>query len=313
MNLGGVALERARFTEAASTYQASVSAMERLTAAEPNNVEYLQLMQNALAYHADALDRAGQINQAIQQRQRQLGLLAPYLAQDRPHATLRLHAMTANLHLSLLRFMHGETGTALDHAAEAVRIGNGLVALEPANADWRARSVSVLLSQGELLQRAGRIAEAEAAAREGCDRANWLVARDPTVVFWRDGLRHCLWLRAELTMSAGAREESVALAQQALDGVRSDAGERARDWFALGQTQKLVGDMLWLAGDRAEARAAWKAGLAAWPKGIAETPRQLAARGEMLRGIGQRAEGQRIASQLAVKGYRQSLSNRARI
>ncbi|HVJ70300.1 MAG TPA: hypothetical protein VM531_02130, partial [Sphingomicrobium sp.] len=61
------------------------------------------------------------------------------------------------------------------------------------------------------------------------------------------------------------------------------------------------------------ARAAWKAGLDAWPKGIAETPRQLAERGEMLRGIGQRAEGMRVASQLAAMGYRQSLSNRARV
>jgi hypothetical protein len=31
----------------------------------------------------------------------------------------------------------------------------------------------------------------------------------------------------------------------------------------------------------------------------------------MLRGIGQRAEGMRVASQLMAMGYRQSLSNRA--
>ena len=81
----------------------------------------------------------------------------------------------------------------------------------------------------------------------------------------------------------------------------------------MSQANKLVGDIQWRTGDRAGARASWRAGLAAWPKGITETPRQMAERGEMLRGIGQRAEGMQIASQLAAMGYRQSLSNRARV
>jgi hypothetical protein len=95
--------------------------------------------------------------------------------------------------------------------------------------------------------------------------------------------------------------------------VRSDKIMLAGDRFALSQAHKLVGDISWRSGDRAGAKVAWQAGLDAWPNGIAETPRQMAERGEMLRGIGKRAEGMRIASQLAAMGYRQSLTNRARI
>ena len=120
-------------------------------------------------------------------------------------------------------------------------------------------------------------------------------------------------MRAGLALAAGSGAESLAIARQLLDSVRGDKIVLAKDRFGLSQAHKLVGDILWRTGDRAAARAAWKAGLDAWPKGIAETPRQMAERGEMLRGIGQRAEGMRVASQLAAMGYRQSLSNRARV
>jgi tetratricopeptide (TPR) repeat protein len=312
-NLGRVQLDQARYPEAALTFQASVRAMDLLMAAEPANAEYLNLLLEALGYHADALDRAGELDLAIRERERQLTLLAPYLALDRPDAGLRQKAMIANLHLSLLRFARGATAPALDQAAKAVDIGNGLVALEPSNADWVGRSANTQLSQATLLLRAGRISEAKAAAEQGCEKTNQLIARDPTVAYWQDNARRCLGLRAELTSLAGSTSEALYLARQVLDRIRSDNINSARDRFALSQAHKLVGDILWRSGDRAGARSAWQAALAAWPKGITETPRQMAERGEMLRGIGQRAEGMQIASQLAAMGYRQSLSNRARV
>ena len=98
-----------------------------------------------------------------------------------------------------------------------------------------------------------------------------------------------------------------------MDAVRSDRGGSIRERFNLAQAHKLLGDVQWRIGDRRAAIASWQAGLAAWPKGVEETPRQRTERGEMLRGIGQRAEGMRIASQLAAMGYRQSITNRAKV
>ena len=170
-----------------------------------------------------------------------------------------------------------------------------------------------------LLLRSGGIAEANAAADEGCEVTNELIARDPTVNDWRENSRRCLGLRAELAAIAGSNYEALSLARQLLDATRATRATRAtklysaRDRFSPAQTLKLLGDLQWMGGDRAGARASWTAGLASWPKDIAETPRQLAERGEMLRGTGQRAEGMRIASQLAAMGYRQSISNRARL
>jgi tetratricopeptide (TPR) repeat protein len=312
-NLGRVEMDQAQYAEAARTFQTSVRSMDSLTAAEPGNTEYRDLLLEALGYHADALDRAGELDLAIRERERQLGLITPYLAQDRPDAGLRQKAMIANMHLSLLRFARGATKAALDHAANAVAIGNALVELEPTNADWVGRSANTQLSEALLLIRSGRTAEAKTVADQGCGKTDQLINRDPTVVSWRDNARRCLGLQAELASAAGSSSEAQYLADQVLDRVKADNVDNVRDRFALSQANKLVGDILWRSGDRAGARSAWQSGLAAWPKGIRETPRQMAERGEMLRGIGQRAEGMRIASQLAAMGYRQSLSNRVKI
>ena len=312
-NLGIVELERARYASAAQTFQGSVSAMELLAASAPGNREYQDLLQEALAYHADGLDQAGQLDLAIQQRERQLGLLSPVLAQSHPDAEFRRIAMIANMALSHLRFRRGDTGQALEHAATAVALGRQLVQLEPGNANWMGQSSGTLLNQAQLLLRSGNIAPARSAADQGCHLANNLTARDPSVVSWRESSRNCLRLRAELAAIGGRKDEAIALATQVMDAVRSDRGGSILERFNGAQAHKLLGDVQWRIGDRRAAIASWQAGLAAWPKGVEETPRQRTERGEMLRGIGQRAEGMRIASQLAAMGYRQSITNRAKV
>jgi tetratricopeptide (TPR) repeat protein len=312
-NLGRVELDQTRYADATATFQKSVNAMELLASAQPANREYLELQLEMLAYHADALDWSGQIDMAIQQRDRQLALLAPYLAQTRPDADLRRHALVANMALSRLRFRRGENKRALDHAAAAVSLGRQLVELEPGSADWAGRTANALLNQAQLFLRAGNFGEARNATEQGCDLANRLTARDPSVVLWRDFGRNCLRLRAELAAANGSAAEAALLANQVLEAVKSDRGGTPKERFNLALADKLLGDVLWRAGDRAGAITAWKSGLTAWPNGLSETPEQMGARGEMLRGIGQRAAGNQIAAQLSALGYRQSITNRAKV
>jgi hypothetical protein len=188
-----------------------------------------------------------------------------------------------------------------------------LFELEPNSANWAGQSALTLFYQAQLLVRSGLVADARAATQEGCAITDRLIAKDPSVIFWRDQSRQCLRLRAELAAIGGSRSEAILLANQVLAAVRSDVSESSADRFALPQAYQLVGDVLWKSGDRSGAAAAWKAGLASWPRGIAETPMQMAVHGEMLRGSGQRAEGVRIATELAAMGYRRSMSNRTGI
>ena len=313
-NLGIVEQEQAHYLESAQTFRASVLATERLLASEPSNMEYQKLLSTAIAYLADSLERAGKLDEAIAQRQRQLSLLAPYLAQPRPDADLRQKAMVANMALGRLLFQQGQTKEGLDVASKAVEIGKKLVALEPTNADWMGRSASTEINRTLLLIRANRLSEAMQSSQRGCDLAEQLVARDPRVTSWVENKRRCLGIRAELAVMAGSPAEARALASQAVESVRVEqSGKAIKDPFDLPLAYKLVGDIAWRSGDRASAIATWKTALAAWPRNLAETPAQMAQRGEMLRGTGAREEGNRIASKLASMGYRQSIYNRARM
>src|SRR4249919_40581 len=173
-NLGRVEYAQAHYPEAAATFQASVAAIEPFIAAEPGNPEYLNLMLEALGDRADALGGAGQLDDAIGQREQQLRLLAPYLALARPDAQLRQKAMIAHMALAWMRFVKGETKVALEQAATAVDIGNQLISLEPANKDWLSRGASTQINQAMLLLRSGRAVEAGAVAVEGCNRSDSL-------------------------------------------------------------------------------------------------------------------------------------------
>jgi tetratricopeptide (TPR) repeat protein len=312
-NLGIVELQQARYATAAQTFGASVGMMEQLLSSEPGNAEYLQLMLEALAYHADALDKAGNLDGAIRQRQRHLNILAPYLALPKPDANLRQKAMISHLNLANLFFEKGESRTALAHATDGVAIGDALVGLEPSNFDWLSRATRTRLTRAALQLRVGQTDEASQSIDIACEAAARLIAKDPTNVDWRERSRACLRLRAELALARGSKGQAISLARQHLVAVRAEPKGALADQFALSQAEKLVGDILWRTGDRKAAIASWKAGLASWPAGVTPTPSQQAERGEMLRGTGDRAEGSRIAAQLAAMGYRQSLSNLARV
>jgi hypothetical protein len=223
--------------------------------------------------------------------------------------------MIANMALSRLLFERGKGPDALRHADQAVELGQRLTTLEPNNADWLGRASNAILNNALLQLRSGRTAAAVAMTNAGCDNASRLITRDPTVAYWITVNRNCLQLRAELAANQGSASDALYFARQVLDGVGSGTSGRSRDRFASAEAQKLIGDIQWRTGDRAGAMESWKAGagLAAWPKDLNESPRQMAQRSEMLRGIGERAEGVRIARELAAKGYRQSLSNRAKV
>ena len=313
-NVGRVNYTQRHYAEAAETFQASVNATEQLASSAPANMEYQKLLSEALASLSDALDSAGRLDAAIAQRQRQLALLAPYLVQAQPDASLRQKAMIANMALSRLLYQRGDTKAGLGYAATAVEIGKQLVALEPTNADWMGRSASTELNRAVLLMRSSQIAPASEAANRGCDLINQLVARNPTVASWTDNRRRCLAIRAELAAESGNTVEARQIAQQMLDTARTESQlPSPKDPFGTADAYKLAGDIAWRTGDRTSASGYWNAGLSAWPKGVAETPMQLFRRSEMLRGIGQRAEAAKVRSQLTAMGYRQSISDRVKL
>jgi tetratricopeptide (TPR) repeat protein len=220
--------------------------------------------------------------------------------------------MTANMARSRLLFERGDTDEALKAASAATEIGQQLVSLDPNNADWKGRSANTEIFRGSLLLRVGKAQEASNQIAQGCGMADQLVARDPSVTSWTESVEMCRGLRAELAAASGDGLFAREIAQSNLASVLAKA-DPSRSPFDVALAHKLVGDIAWRTGDRPRAIAAWKAGLAAWPRNVVETARQMVQRAEMLRGTGAREEAARISTKLAAKGYRQSISNVAKV
>ena len=209
--------------------------------------EYLKSDLEALAY----LCRCARIVRASSMRpsgsgERQLALLAPYLAQaTRPDAEPKgddRQYGTVDAAFQARRYRSG-----LDHAATAVGDRQRLVALEPTNADWIGRSANTQLNQALASTSVGPDRRGRSQRPTGCEKANRSSRAIPPLCLARLGALACR-LRAELACSGARRARPVACAQ-VLDGVRSDKIVSAKDRFALAQAHKLVGDILWRTGD----------------------------------------------------------------
>ena len=311
-NLGNVEIQQRRYARAAVTFGAALRSLNAMVAVAPGNSDYRKLRLESLAFLSDALDRSGMIDAAINARDRQLALLGPELANGRADEEYRRKAMIANMAVARLRFQHGDTALALAHAKAARALGERLTAIDPSNAEWRASSAMTRINQALLLIRTGKATDARQAIGPSCATIEQLVRSDPTIALWEQSEQRCLALRAELAIAVGDKAAALPLARALVARVANQAAQPNSDPFRPAESRKLVGDIAWRSGDRAGAQVEWRAALAAWPK-AAETPIQFGERGEMLRGIGDRAGGRAIAQRLLAMGYRQSISNRARV
>jgi len=71
-NLGTLLLDERRYQQAARAFEDAVRPAERLAAAEPDNVDYQKQVAGTLAWLADAHEFAGELDQALAERERQL-------------------------------------------------------------------------------------------------------------------------------------------------------------------------------------------------------------------------------------------------
>jgi len=307
-NLGVLLLERRKFGEAATIFARELRNSEAMLAAEPGSSQNQDRLLEALAWLADAREAGGGLDEAIGQRERQIGLVQQFSATRRDDAELKRKLMNAERALGRLFASRGDTRQGLQHLEQAVALAAQLMRTEPNNTDWSTIAAASTLELGEL-QLATRDAEqAGATARAGCDLADRLAERDASVVRWRADLRgQCLKLRARLALARGAPAEAQALADEARQVARAELGRTvsADTRIAAASADLLRGDVAERRGDPAAAARAYASALAAWPQGVEERPRELATRAYLLDKAGMDAAAADLRRRLAAIGYRQ--------
>jgi len=305
-NLGLLVLEQRRFPEAAAIFQQSLTQAEALAAASPRDMNYQKTLLETLAYHAEALEKAGRLEEAQTQRERQVALVERLRTRNRGDVELARKAMTAHRALGRMLATRGEVEAGLDHARTSAMLADALLQTEPENTEWLEFGANAHLDFAELLLATGQVEQAAAEARSGCASVNRLIERDRSVVSWNDSLRRsCLLRRARIALARGMAAEALMLSEQSLAVARAAKGARTVDSrIAVAQSVKVSGDALRAMGQTEDARRRWSEAVAAWPRDVAHTPYHQAQQAILLRDAGDPGGAARIAARLDKMGYR---------
>jgi tetratricopeptide (TPR) repeat protein len=306
-NLGVLLLERRKYREALGIFGSELGASEAILAAEPGNPDHQDRLLEALAWLSDALEKTGDLEDAIAQRERQTGLIQQLAAIRPKDAGLKRKLMTAERVLGRLFASRGDSRLGLEHMLKGTALGEELMKTEPDNTEWAQYVSDGMLDLGELQFAIRDVGSASASARAGCDLAGRLAARDSSVDLWRAGLRgRCLDLRAKLALARGAPLEAQSLADAFVQLARTEVARRdsSDTRIALAEAQMLRGEVAAGLGDRNAARQAWLAALSVWPKGVELQPGELAMQASLLRRTGQAPAADAISKQLAGMGFR---------
>ena len=273
-NLGILILEQRRFPEAAAIFQRSLTQAEALAAASPRDMDYQKALLETLAYHGEALEKAGRLEESLTQREWQVALVERLRTRNRGDVELARKAMAAHRALGRMLATRGEVDGGLDHARTSAVLADALLETEPENTEWLEYGASAHLDFAELLLATGQVEHAAVEARSGCANANRLIARDRSVVSWNEELRgSCLLRRARIALARGMTAEALVLAEQSLAVARAAKNKRTTNSrIAVAWSAKLAGDALRTMGRTADARRRWGEAVAAWPRDVAHPP-----------------------------------------
>jgi tetratricopeptide (TPR) repeat protein len=303
-NLATVLNDQRHYRAAAVTFQASLSEAERLSAAEPRNLDYQKRLINILGWLADAREYSGAIEQALADRERQLRVVTDLEHIDPRDTDIQRHAMTAHRTVGRLLASTGDVSNGFKESLAGVAISDSLFRVEPDNTEWLQANAVGRYELADLQLAAGQTSAAAVTTRSYCDIADRLLARDSTVVDWKSRLRTgCLELRARVALAQGAPEEALNLAKQSLAAARISPDPIDRGVLSF-WANSVAGNALAAAGRRDEARGWWNAALQSMPKSIELRPRELGTIALIKLRLGDRAGAQQLISSLAAMGYR---------
>ena len=306
-SLGAILLDLRRYADAAAVFRGALNDAEKLTAADPANANYQKGRLETLAWLSEALEKNGQLDESLAQRERQISILEGLSQGPHSDVEFRRQDVVAHRVAGRLHAMRGEVAESLEQIKRSIALGEELMRAEPDNTGWAAVVAGTYFELGEIELDADRQPEGGAAARAGCDIANRLLARDSTQYDWRVSLRSaCLNLRARLALAQGANAEALAHSRQLVAIARAEVarGSTPDALQALANAQLLTGMIASASGDSAAAQSAYLAALTAWPKGVAESPLQTSRKVVLLEGLGRSAEAKTVAGRLEVIGYR---------
>ena len=300
-NLGMTLFAQHRYAEASRQFARGLQTVEALAAADPRSDR--SSVAEALAWLADSLFSENKLNEAIAQRERQMKILDPLIAQS-GDVNYRQRAIPALRALGRMLASTGAIEEGLKHSRRAVEIAEALMPTEPSNMNWVELSAGARMDLGSILLATGQKDEAAVEIRAGCELGDRLDDRSTATPGSRELAVTCLMRRIDLALSSGSADEAVGLARRAVPAAQKINGpDKVRNQYFLAFAYKALGDAQAASGDRRGALETWRTALSVWPT-IDWGPKPLKIKARLLDSLGRTEESRKLEQQLAAIGYR---------
>ena len=211
--------------EALEVAQACLAIMERLTAADLNNIQWRRQLSAGHTAVGDVIKDMGRRQDAIDAYRKALAIREALAAGEPSNVSLQSDLVTTYQRIGDLLASSSQRQQALDYFQKSVAINERLLVDHPANSDVR-QSLSLSYNKvGDIYYTDGRREDALAAYRKGLDVMEGLAADEPDNTLWQrhlatshsnvgdtlavggrlgealEAYRHCLDLREKLAAS----------------------------------------------------------------------------------------------------------------
>ena len=262
-NLGVMLLDEGRPREAITQFEMSRLANVRRVAAKPDDdTAKFDLGQDySWLSSAQALDL--RFDEAQRLRQQEMMLYTAVLQREPRNAVALERMMIAHRLLASLQLAHGEIAAAASQAAEASRMADMQLQLEPDNTDWIQAAAKSRLMQADLFNWQGQPRQAQVELERARPLVAELLKRDAKVWAWRVELQEAqAKVATDLLRQSGHRKEALEVARASVGRLRQvvlDPGQKGKSerWLmlSLGRVARISQEL----GDIQSANSAWRA------------------------------------------------------
>ena len=261
-NLGVMLMDQGRARDAMVQFEMSRRANVRRVASKPTDATPQIDLGQDYSWLSSAQALELRFNDSARLREREITLYRTILQRDPRNMVAFERLMYARRFLAGLHLALGELGAAMSEIAEANRMADVQLQLEPGNTDWQQAAAKSRLMQADILHWQGQPQQALSALERARPLVAGLLKHDSKVWAWRVELQEGqAQVESDLLRQMEHREAALRIAQasaQRLQEVTQDPGQRAKAerWFllSLGRVARLSSEL----GDAKAAHAAWQ-------------------------------------------------------
>jgi len=308
-NLGVMLMDEGRARDAIEQFEASRRANLRRVAAKADDATARLDLGQDYSWLSSAHAQDLQFGKAAEERTQEVALYEGMLRNDPGNAVALERLMYAHRFFAEIELARGEVEAAAQQVAQANRLAQRQLQLEPGNVDWQQAAAKSRLMQADILLWQDKPQAGLTVLRSARPLVAGLLARDPKLWAWRVELQETqAQVESDVLRALGRPQEALRIAEasvQRLEGLMGDPALRLKAMPWLARSEGRAARLLDEEGASNAAHARWQrlAALGSTRMSILDAD-ALAWLSRAQQALGDTSASQRISLRLQMSGYR---------